>query len=231
MVPPLSNQAQQNQSNIHHAETQLDLAELQTHVRIQDEQITAIKGDVNEIKNSVGLLLQRSSEAGKLSFQSVGPLAALGGVVIAFLSMFISNQISPVANEVTGIKEAIASIRSGVNTAHEELEAAKNSIGISVEKDARSEADRVSLHNTVDRLGAGVGNNSATLSSMRSWMERSLTEIETQICSVEQTRNMQVSVVAQLLRPLWEKQGMGPFPYPLEVQPSICNRDNGKMPS
>lgn len=222
-LPPTSNDQ-------FHTETQFDLAELQTHVRIQDEQITAIKGDVNEIKNSVGLLLQRSSEAGKLSFQSLGPLGAVGGIVIAFLSMFISNQVSPIANQMMTNKETAASIKENIANMMEELEEAKGNIQVSIEKDARSEADRTGMHDRLDRLGTVATTNSTTLQGMRAWMERSVTEIETQVSAVEQTRNMQVSVLAALLRPMWEKAGMGPFPYPFDVQPSIANRSNGSMP-
>ena len=230
-MPPSSTATPQITDPYHQvANTALDVRELETHVRLQDQQITNIQSDIGEIKQSLGVLLAKANEQGKFSLQSLGPLGALGGIVIAFLSMFISNQVSPIANQMTSLKETAATIRESLTNINAEIANAKGAIQVSVEKDAKSESDRLGLHDDVAALRATAGTNSGILQSMRAWMERSLTEIETQICSVEQTRNGQYTVAIGLMKPLWEKQGMGTFPTVTDVLPSICNRNNGHMP-
>lgn len=94
--------------------------------------------------------------------------------------------------------------------------------------------DVSNLQTQVAVLNNQVGAASDRINTLRenaASMKALVTEIETQFCSADQTRNMMHAFDLRLLAMLWQKVNNATLPTDNAYYPTICRRDAGGDPS
>jgi hypothetical protein len=200
-------------------------AEAETRINSLAEKLDAV----------VAPLHDKIDAAKKPNWGAVGAILALfiagAGSVWGTINLQISNAETPIALNVSSIKEQNATMNAAIIAVGERMRVAEDKISQSLIADEQSRTDRKQLNGRMHDVENDVANGMADRRGQIASINSALTEIETQFCASDVVRNLMHAHDMRIQAMLWGKTHMNEtLPTDNSYYPTICHGGAGNNP-